>query len=291
MSLVDDLGPLRGAEGELAGALAAGSARRTLTGLKGSSLPLLLARLDRALDAIRPWVILTSQASEAEALAEDLRTVGAEGVEFFPDLEILPFDHRSADRHLVNQRVETLAALAAGRVRFLVTSVPAWMRKVMPPADLDQTAFALRAGAALDLGEFASRLQGMGYREVGLVQEPGDFAVKGGIVDLFTPTEDEPVRLEFFGEELESLRRFDPVTQRSTGRIDEARVLPCSQVLMDEPRRRRAVRELRKAHPEDSVLVEDLAAGFLEGIHFEGADRYSAYFVDEVPLARYLPAG
>ena len=318
MALIDDLGPLGGEAARLREALAAGPLRRTLTGLKGSSLALLLARLDRELngparpgetgacadggavdstagadetdDAATPWVILTSQASEAEALAEDLQNLGAPGVHFLPELEILPYDRHSAERGIVSQRVEVLEALADGRARFLLASARAWMRRVMPPEELLAARFTLRPGMELNLDDLAARLEALGYRRVGLVEEPGDFAVKGGIVDLFTPTCEEPHRLEFFDEELESLRRFDPATQRSTGRVDEVRVLPCTQVLMAEANRRRAVRELRLAHPQDSVLVEDLAGSFLEGVAFEGIDRHSAWFVDEVPLARYLPA-
>ncbi|MBN2169871.1 MAG: transcription-repair coupling factor [Candidatus Krumholzibacteriota bacterium] len=314
MALIDDLGPLGGEAARLREALAAGPLRRTLTGLKGSSLALLLARLDRELNgpagsgeacgggsgpagasasaagAAAPWVVLTSQASEAEALAEDLQNLGALGVHFLPELEILPYDRHSAERGIISQRVEVLEALADGRARFLLASVRAWMRRVMPPEELLAARFTLRAGMELDLDDLAAHLEALGYRRVGLVEEPGDFAVKGGIVDLFTPTCEEPHRLEFFDEELASVRRFDPATQRSTGRVDEVRVLPCTQVLTAEANRRRAVRELRLAHPQDSVLVEDLAASFLAGVSFEGIDRYSAWFVDEVPLTRYLPA-
>ncbi len=295
MSFIKDLGQLQGSGATLRNELAKGSLRRVVTGLKGSSLPLLLARLEReisetesAQDRIAPWLILCTQASEAEAIAEDLRTFGAKGVEFFPELEILPFDRHNADHNIVSQRVEVLEALTEGRVRFLVTSVRAWLRKVLPPEVLTQRRIKLSAGDELDLDEFAERLSAIGYRRVGMVEEPGDFAVKGGILDLFTPTCEEPFRLEFFGDELESLRRFDPGTQISTKRVDSVNVLPCSQVLLGMDDRHRAVRELHKLYPAESLLTEDLAHSFLEGIAFEGLDRYSAYFVPEAPLSRYL---
>jgi len=292
MSFLSELkSPLSGAAASLKAELAAGGARRMLTGLKGSSLALLLARLDLELDDGRPWLLLTSQASEAEGLAEDLRSFGVEGVEHYPELEILPYDRHNADRNLVSARVEVLDALADGRVRFLCTSVRAWMRRVISPERLRELRFELSPGAELDLEEFRVRLAAMGYREVGMVEEPGDFAVKGGIVDLFTPTADEPYRLELFGDEIESLRGFDPATQRSTGRQESLRVLPCSQVLLGEDNQRRALRELRKHYPADSILVEELSANFLDGVLFEGIDRYSAWFVDEVPMSRYLPDG
>ncbi|MCP4547565.1 MAG: transcription-repair coupling factor [bacterium] len=296
MAFIDNLQPLTGAAGKLRDELAAGPARHILTGLRGSSLPLLLARIERELaegsaDKGKPWVILTSQAAEAEAIAEDLRTLGATAVEFLPELEILPFDRHNADRHIVSQRVEVLDALEAGRVRFLVTSVRAWMRRVLPPQRLRDSRFTLKAGLELDLDDFAARLEAIGYRAVGMVEEPGDFAIKGGIIDLFTPTSEEPHRLEFFDDELESLRSFDPATQVSTGRVEEVLVLPCSQVLFAEGDCRRAVRELHKLYPADSLLSEDLAAQFVEGIAFEGVDRYSSYFVPEVPLTRYLKQG
>ena len=294
MSLIEAVGPLQGGAASLRRELAAGPSRKTLTGLKGSSLPLLLARLDwelRGENGGAPWLILCSQAAEAEAIAEDLRTFGAEGVEHFPELEVLPFDRHNADRHIVSQRVEALEALAENRVRFLVTSVRAWQRKVLSPEQLLARRVTLAVGVELDLDEFAERLEAIGYRRVGMVEEPGDFAVKGGILDLFTPTCDEPYRLEFFGDTLESMRRFDPANQISTGKVESVSVLPCSQVLLGEEDRRRAVRELHKLYPAESVLTEDLAHSFMEGVAFEGLDRYSAYFVSEVPLGRYLPPG
>ena len=184
MAILDDLPTLHGGAAALREALAAGPQRRVLTGLKGSSLPLLLARLDRELeDDPRPWVLLTSLGAEAEGLAEDLRTFGATGVEHFPELEILPFDRHSADRNLVARRVEVLDALERGEVRFLCTSVRAWLRKVPPPELLAERRFTLRPGLDLDLDGLAARLEALGYRKVGLVTEPGDFAVKGGIVE------------------------------------------------------------------------------------------------------------
>ena len=292
MSFIDNLLRLSGASASLCAELNAGPARRVLSGLKGSSLPLLLARVDRELEGdAKPWLILTSQASEAEGIAEDLRTLGAEGVEHYPELEILPFDRHSADRNIVSQRVEVLDALERGQVRFLCTSVRAWLRRVMPPELLAERRFTLRAGDEIDLDRLDERLAALGYRKVGMVTEPGDFAVKGGIVDIYTPTHDEPFRLELFGDDIESLRSFDPATQRSSGRVESMTVLPCSQVLLGEIDRERAVREMHRIHPADSLLVEDLAASFLEGIPFEGIDRYSAFFVPEAPLARYFPGG
>ena len=283
--------PLSGTAASLRAELAAGPTRRLLTGLKGSSLALLLGRLDRELVDERPWLLLTSQANEAEALAEDLASLGAEGVRYYPELEILPYDRHNADRKLVSARIEILDELADGKVRFLCMSARAWMRRVISPEQLRDLRFELNVGSELDLEDFRLRLAAMGYREVGLVEEPGDFAVKGGIVDIFTPTSDEPFRLELFGDEIESLRNFDPSNQRSTGKQDRLRILPCSQVLLGEDAQRRALRELRKQFPADSILVEELSADFLDGVLFEGIDRYSAWFVQEVPIERYLPDG
>ncbi len=291
MSFIANLAPLAGSAATLQAELAAGPTRRVLTGLAGSSLPLLLARLENEIEDPRPWLILTSQANEAEGIAEDLRTFGAAGVEHYPELEILPYDKHSADRAIVSQRIEVMDALERGRVRFLCTSVRAWLRRVMPPELLRERRFQLETGHEIDMEELSERLAALGYRNVGMVSEPGDFAVKGGIVDLFTPTHEEPFRLEFFGDEIDSLRSFDPATQRSTGRVDAVSVLPCSQVLLGEEDRDRAVREMHRIHPAESLLVEDLAAAFLEGIPFEGIDRYSAFFLPEAPLARYFPAG
>jgi len=292
MSFISELGkPLSGNGALLRGELAAGPTRRLLTGLKGSSLALLLARLDLELTDGKPWLLLTSQAGEAEALAEDLESLGAGGVRYYPELEILPYDRHNADRKIVAARIEVLDELADGKVRFLCMSERAWMRKVFAPERLRDLRLELGPGAPLDLEDFCRQLASMGYREVGLVEEPGDFAVKGGIVDLFAPTAVEPFRLELLGDAVESLRSFDPSTQRSTGKRESLRVLPCSQVLIGEEAQGRALRELRREFPAESILVEELSANFLDGVLFEGIDRYSAWFVEEVPLERYVPEG
>jgi transcription-repair coupling factor (superfamily II helicase) len=283
VSLLADVGK------ELRELLSSGPARRVLTGLKSSSLPFLLSRLDQELEDRKPWVLLSAQAAEAEALASDLKGLGVEGVEFFPESEILPYDRHSEDRNLVSARVETLEALAEGRVRVLCISVRSWMRKLMDPERLLQISFELEKGRQVELEDLRDQLTALGYRETGLVEEAGDFAIKGGIVDLFSPTQELPVRLELDGDEVASLRLFDPSSQLSTGRIDSIRVLPCSPVILDSQARDRAVRELQRHFPSDSILTGELISAFLDGIHFEGIDRYSGWLLDERNIESYLP--
>jgi transcription-repair coupling factor (superfamily II helicase) len=128
-------------------------------------------------------------------------------------------------------RVAALAAWRGGRPRVLVASVQALLQHTIDPADLPAEPRRLRTGARLGQEAFLHELLGLGYQPVLEVAGRGEFARRGGIVDLFPPSSDLPVRVEFFGDEIESLRRFDPADQRTVGAVDEFALLPASEFL------------------------------------------------------------
>ena len=129
-------------------------------------------------------------------------------------------------------RVAALAAWRGGRARVLVASVQALLQHTIAPADLPASPRTLRAGSRISPEALLHDLLGLGYEPVVEVAGRGEFARRGGIVDVFPPSRDLPVRIEFFGDEIDSLRAFDPTDQRSTGRIEEISLLPATEFLL-----------------------------------------------------------
>ncbi|OGS69931.1 MAG: hypothetical protein A2Y96_00105 [Firmicutes bacterium RBG_13_65_8] len=175
-------------------------------------------------------------------MASDLAALNPDAqVMVFPHLEILPYDIIAQGHEVAASRLTVLEALiappapAAGDRRrgrlMIVTPVEALTRRLPPPADLARHRVELSVGKRYDLEELQSSLAMSGHERVEAVETPGQFAVRGGILDLFLLTREQPVRAEFLGDQLESLRRFDPLTQRSTGETDREQVFAASEFL------------------------------------------------------------
>ncbi|MEI9997297.1 MAG: transcription-repair coupling factor [Rhizomicrobium sp.] len=185
----------------------------------------------------------------------------------FPAWDCLPYDRVSPKPDIESTRLATLAALARDdgpRTALVVTTVNAVLQRVPPRDWIAQASFFARAGHAVDRERMVAFLSGNGYVRASTVREPGDFALRGGIVDLWPPGIAQPLRLDFFGEELEAIRRFDAETQLSSDQIGEIELLPASEVPLgkDEISRFRAgyVAAFGPAH-DDDPLYESVSAG------------------------------
>ncbi|HET6922313.1 MAG TPA: transcription-repair coupling factor, partial [Anaeromyxobacteraceae bacterium] len=189
---------------------------------RGLLLRDLLARGEPGLAAV---LAVAADEEEADRLARDLAFFlgGRQRVARLPADPVLPYDDLSPDRGLEMERLAALCRLHldGGSPRAVVVSARALARRVVPRRAFDQGEI-LAAGVSADREALARRLVELGYARVPLVEDPGTFAVRGGILDLWSPLDERPVRLEFFGDEVESLRRFDPDTQRTLYRGDEA---------------------------------------------------------------------
>ena len=155
----------------------------------------------------------------------------------FPAWDCLPYDRVSPKPDIESQRLATLAALARrkpeGGAAVVVTTVNAALQRVPPRAAIAEAQFHARVGQAVDHDKLVRFLARNGYVRASTVREPGDFALRGGIVDLWPPGSDEPLRLDFFGSTLEAVRRFDAETQLSTDQVSEIELLPASEVPLD----------------------------------------------------------
>jgi transcription-repair coupling factor (superfamily II helicase) len=201
----------------------------------------------------------------------------AEALAFFaPGLEVLtlpawdclPYDRVSPNPDIVSRRIDTLTRLARApspdSSRIVITTVSAALQKVPPAAALRDAVFEVRVGGRFEMegfGRFAAR---NGYHRAETVREAGEYAVRGGIVDIFPPGTPEPVRLDLFGDEVERIRGFDPLTQRTTSRLDRLELKAMSEVLLDEEaiqRFRMGYRELFGAVTDADPLYAAISAG------------------------------
>ena len=196
-----------------------------VTGLYGSSRAYFLAEAFRAVN--RPVLVVLPGPEEAEAFAEDLRFfLGSEEVLVYPSPEILPFELQPPHQDIQAQRMEVFFNFITRRPFVAVTPASNLLQKVTPKGSLSQRVVIIKKGEEVDRDALLATLQDTGYSRMTMVEERGEMSIRGGILDIFPPMYDSPLRIEFFGDEVESIRTFDISTQRSLKEIEETRILP-----------------------------------------------------------------
>jgi transcription-repair coupling factor (superfamily II helicase) len=214
----------------------------------------------------------------------------------FPAWDCLPYDRVSPNGEITSRRIDTLTSLGARLAGgaeagplFVLTTVNAVVQRVPPRKLFDGRVLALGPGGHIGLDRLQSFFRNNGYTRTDTVREPGEFAVRGGIVDLYPSGAAQPVRLDFFGDSVESLRSFDPLTQRSTGSLDRLELKPVSEVLLDEPgihRFRTRYRELFGNVGSDDMLYESISAGR----RYAGMEHWLPLYYERLEtLFDYLP--
>ncbi|NNK62863.1 MAG: transcription-repair coupling factor, partial [Gemmatimonadetes bacterium] len=197
-----------------------------VSGVAGSADVVAIAALHR----LRPDRLLVAVADDparAAAVEADLESLLGEGRSvLFPQREALPYESDEPHLEIGGLRVEAVEALFSGRARILVTTVRALQERVPVPDGIAELRLTITRGSSFGFATLTEALEERGFERVPIVEEVGQFAVRGGIVDLFSFGSPEPIRVEFWGDEVESLRTFDVLDQRSTGALDEVHVLP-----------------------------------------------------------------
>jgi transcription-repair coupling factor (superfamily II helicase) len=211
---------------ELADALPRAGESVLAEGLAGSSPALLVG----ALHHVRPeriWLLVASTPDGAEQVATDLEALLGEGaVHLYPQRESLPYEEAEPHVEIGGARVEALEALLGGRTALMVTTTRA-LQELSPAVDgLADLRLELRVGAEIRLADLSARLEEMGFERVATVEEVGQFALRGGIVDVFGFGTPEPARIEFWGDQVESIRHFDLLSQLSVSSVESIQVLP-----------------------------------------------------------------
>ena len=229
-----------------------------LTGLAGSSKAYFLSHWREKVRG--PLLVITPHMRNAETLLEDLRffTKGQEVPSFlFPQWEILPYDDIPPHPEIVRERVRVLFSLLKGEEAVIVSSIKALMQKVQAPADLKESVVHLSEGEEIDRDRLTNFFHDGGYTSARTVEERGDFSVRGAIIDVYTPFYEEPLRLEFDGDRLESIRRFETETQRSLphGTMQNAILLPARDISRDSSAHLKTL--LDYLNGNETVIVEE----------------------------------
>lgn len=209
----------------------------------------------------------------------------------FPAWDCLPYDRVSPNADVSAARMATLAALVHGMPKsyILLTSLNAATQRVPARATLREAAFTARVGDRIDEGALRQFLTRMGFSQTSNVMEAGDYAVRGGIIDIFPPGQSGPIRLDLFGDTLDGARRFDPASQRTVEKLTEIELAPVSEVILDETaitRFRQSYRIEFGAAGTDDPLYEAVSAGRKHA----GVEHWLGFFQDDLEtLFDYLP--
>mgnify|MGYP001809749994 FL=1 len=257
--------------------------RFTLPRPTGSADALLLARLAREHAAAgRCLVVFTAEPADAQRLADELPFFEPGlRVAQFPDWETLPYDSFSPHQDLVSERLATLWRIHEGTVDLLLLPATTALTRLAPPSFLAGTTFHFKQKSRLDEARLKSQLTLAGYQHVSQVVSPGEYAVRGGLIDLFPMGSLVPYRVDLFGDEVDSIRTFDPDSQRSLYPVPEVRLLPGREFPMDEAARtafRSRWREKIEGDPTRARLYKDMGAGLAGG----GIEYFLPLFFDEV---------
>ena len=243
-------------------------------------------------DAGRTVLVVAATVREAEDLTEELEDLLEPGsVALYPAWETLPHERLSPRSDTVGRRLAVLRRIkhpgtAANDGPLQVVVAP--VRSVLQPqvkglADLEPVELA--PGQEIALEDVVGRLVGAAYSRVDLVEKRGEFAVRGGIVDVFPPTEEHPLRVEFFGDEVDEIRAFSVADQRTLEPVERVWAPPCRELLLTDDVRRRAS-ELGRQHPQLAEITDKLA----EGMAVEGMESLAPALVDEMEmLVELLP--
>ncbi|HRN62981.1 MAG TPA: CarD family transcriptional regulator, partial [Luteimonas sp.] len=252
------------------------------------------ARAARAHDA--PLLLVARDNHAAHQLEADLHTLlGGDDtlpVLAFPDWETLPWDRFSPHPDITSQRLATLLRLPAlKRSAIVIVPVQTLLQRLAPLRHVVGGSFDLRVGQRLDLDSEKRRLDSAGYRNVPQVFDPGDFAVRGGLLDVYPMGATEPYRIELFDDSIETIRAFDPESQRSLDKVEALRMLPGREVPTHEDALGDAFDRLRERFDVDSrrsALMQDLKAGIAPA----GIEYYLPLFFDDTAtLFDYLAPG
>jgi transcription-repair coupling factor (superfamily II helicase) len=254
----------------------------TLSGAPSGFLPWLAADLARAAKGRAVFIAPDEAAMRhivdaAHYFAPELETLS------FPAWDCLPYDRSSPSLRSTSERLATLHALQrkADKPQLLVTTVNAATQRTLTPFRVRQLVARLAPGERIDLDRLTRLLQANGYARTDTVRDAGEYAVRGGLVDLFPAGEQEGLRLDFFGDEIESVRRFDPGTQRTSGRVEGFTLLPASETLLDEEsvkRFRSRYRELFGATATGDPIYQAVS----EGRRLAGIDHWLPLFEERL---------
>jgi transcription-repair coupling factor (superfamily II helicase) len=211
-----------------------GTGRIRVSGLTPTAKALLLVLLQRRAEC--PLILVVNDNRAVEDFVPVLRgfceltaACDPDSVVSLPARDVLPFQNLSPHPELQEERATALWKIATGTASIVVTPVAATAIRLRAPEFYTDLARTIRRGESLDTDALLAHLNTVGYAVADVVEMPGQYALRGGILDVYSPEAERPVRIEFFGDEVDSIRRFDPASQRSSNPVDEALLLPLTE--------------------------------------------------------------
>ena len=244
-----------------------------------------------------PWkLIITYDELKAKEIYDDYGLFDKD-VYLYPAKDIIFY---SADIHgnaIINDRLKILRRLIEKKPTTIITTIDGGMDKILPLAMLEESIIKISETSSLDLTDLSLQLVKMGYERLGQVERPGEFAIRGGIIDIYSATEENPVRIELWGDEVDSIRYFEKGNQRSIDNIDEITIYPASEILLDTSTLKQGLTEIKAEKDQHvKILRDDMKteeafrlssiidefSNNIESFHgLVGIDSYIQYFYDE----------
>ncbi|KPJ59442.1 MAG: hypothetical protein AMJ42_01970 [Deltaproteobacteria bacterium DG_8] len=253
-----------------------GVKRMGISGLRGSSRSFLISLLRREMS--KNFLIITPTFKEAEECYKELlfflgeeeeqffATTKQERIFLYPPAEEVPYEDTLRHLELTSQRVEVLHHLMrANRIVSIVCPITALLQKVIPRTILEKYSKHLRVGEEVDRDEITQILLKSGYLKAGLVEERGDYSIRGGIIDIFPPGYPTPLRIEFYGDVIESIRQFNVPSQRSFGEMKDIWIVPVQEAILEENNLHQIAERIKKQSEQmmfPSNKIEELIAAF-----------------------------
>src|SRR5271167_1259394 len=252
-----------------------------------------LAIAEAAVKAAGPIIVITQNSRDAETLSEEIgffagRTLS---VRVFPDLETLPYDSFSAHPDITSARLATLAELPRARRGVWLVAIDTLLQRLVPRSYIEAYSLKVHVNETLDIQALRAQLALAGYAAVTQVVAHGEFAVRGSLIDVFPMGSDTPYRIDMLDRDVDSIRRFDPDTQRSLDKLDRIQLLPARET----PLNPEAVREFRRRYRlrfagdlSEQTIYRDVSAGIASG----GIEYFLPLFFERTShLFEYLPPG
>ncbi len=248
-------------------------------------------------DTNRSQLVIAGSELKAKELYQDLSCFLKNRVCYYPSKDIIFYSADVKSGEIVKNRFEIIARMLQGESLTAVLSVEALFDRLVMPEIFKDYILKLKVGDTVDLHELEKKLVFMGYERCDMVEGQGQFAVRGGIMDLFSTVSDNAVRIEFWGDEIDSIRILDAVSQRSVENTDNVRIYPMRELVYGEENISRAVEALKaelKAYKKAPDRIKEIVSEAIERLteqqSFSGVDKYIQYFYEEcATLLDYLP--
>ncbi|HHQ69116.1 MAG TPA: transcription-repair coupling factor [Halothiobacillaceae bacterium] len=247
-----------------------------------------LAAARAASDPQKPLLVILPDSLKVNQLAEALTFFGLKPA-IFPDWEVLPYDRFSPHQDLISERLTRLWEMPQGKAKLTLIAAPTLLQRLPPPEFVTAQGFVLKTGQTLDREAYRRQLEQAGYSLVSQVEHHGEFALRGGIIDVFPMGSNEPVRIDFFDDEIETLRYFDPASQRSIESVEAITLLPAREYPLTDQgiaAFRQNWRNQFSGNPNKSPIYRQVS----EGLTPAGIESYLPLFFEQTAsFADYLP--